>query len=318
MTLPFTVSEEDQGKRLDLFISEKLKLSRAKAQQLIEADRVLVNGKIKQKSYKLQKNDEVQVDESSLEEEKSPEVIIPQNIPLEILYKDEHIVAISKPPGMVVYPSLGHPDGTVINALAYHQKKLASVGGPLRPGVVHRLDKDTSGVLLVALTDEAYYRLVEMFKKREISKYYIAIAFGNLYGRGKIELPIGRAIGDRKKMSTKSKRSKEAITEWEVLENFSEHTLLRLKIITGRTHQIRVHLSSIGHPILGDSTYGRKVYLEIGKKRIPIRRQMLHAHRLTLPHPITGEELSIEAPLPSDMNELISILREDSKKTSKS
>lgn len=317
MTLPFTVSEEDQGKRLDLFISEKLKFSRAKAQQLIEAAKVLVNGKVKQKSYKLQKNDEVRVDDSSLKEEKSPEVIIPQNIPLEILYKDENIVAISKPPGMVVYPSLGHPNGTVINALAYHLKKLASVGTPLRPGVVHRLDKDTSGVLLIALSDEAYYKLVEMFKKRKINKYYITLAYGNLYGKGKIELPIGRAIGDRKKMSTKSKSSKEAITEWEVLENFPEHTLLRVKIITGRTHQIRVHLSSIGHPILGDSTYGRKLYLEIGKKKIPVGRQMLHAHKLELSHPITGKELSIEAPLPSDMNELLSILRESSK-TSKS
>jgi len=195
-----------------------------------------------------------------------------------------------------------------MNALAYHFKRLANVGAPLRPGVVHRLDKDTSGVIVIALDDKAYYGLVEMFKKRQIKKEYLAIVYGGLKGRGTITLPIGRAEHDRKKMSTRAKRAKEAITEWEVIENFQNYTLLKVRIITGRTHQIRVHFSAIGHPLLGDKTYGKKTYIEKGNKKIPVLRQMLHAWSIEFKHPVTGKTLQFESTLPEDMKKVVELL----------
>ncbi|MCS7164470.1 MAG: RluA family pseudouridine synthase [Thermodesulfovibrio sp.] len=308
MSILFNAEKADEGKRLDIFISEKLNISRAKAQEAIENKLVKVNNFIKTKSYKIKFNDLIEVLNINSLKSKTSEGIIPQNIPIHLIYKDDYLAVLSKPAGMVVYPCVGHPDKTLINALAYHIKKLANVGGPLRPGVVHRLDKDTSGVMVVALDDQAYYKLVEAFKKREIKKEYLAIVYGELKGSGKITTPIGRAIHDRKKMSTKSKKAKEAITEWEVIKNFKNYTLLKVRIITGRTHQIRVHFSSIGHPILGDKTYGRKTYIELGKRKIPVSRQMLHAFRMQFIHPITKENLEFEAPLPKDMQYIISIL----------
>ncbi|MEN2994720.1 MAG: RluA family pseudouridine synthase [Thermodesulfovibrio sp.] len=308
MSTLFHVEKVDEGKRLDIFISEKLNISRAKAQEAIENKFVKVNNSIKTKSYKIKFNDLVEILNVTFLKSKTYEEIIPQNIPIQLIYKDDYLAVVSKPAGMVVYPCIGHPDKTLINALAYHIKKLANVGGPLRPGIVHRLDKDTSGVMVIALDDQAYYRLVEAFKNREIKKEYLAIVYGELKGSGRITTPIGRAIHDRKKMSTKSKKTKEAITEWEVIKNFKNYTLLKVRIITGRTHQIRVHFSSIGHPILGDKTYGRKTYIELGKRKISISRQMLHAFRMQFIHPITKENLEFEAPLPEDMQYIISIL----------
>ncbi|MCS7203306.1 MAG: RluA family pseudouridine synthase [Thermodesulfovibrio sp.] len=307
MNYQFKVSLTDQGKRLDIFVSEKINITRTKAQQIIEKGLVKVNNTVKSKSYKLKAEEFVEIYNSSLPTEE-PKILIPQNIPIEILYKDEYLVALSKPPNMVVYPSVGHKDGTLMNALAYHLEKLASIGRPLRPGVVHRLDKDTSGVIVVALDDQAYYGLVELFKKRQIKKEYVAIVYGELKGSGKITTPIGRAQHNRKKMSTKSKKTKEAITEWEVIKNLKNYTLIKVKIITGRTHQIRVHFSSIGHPVVGDKTYGRKTYIEVGNKKIPVPRQMLHALKIEFQHPITGKYLQFEAPMPSDMKEIIRIL----------
>ncbi|MEN2985089.1 MAG: RluA family pseudouridine synthase [Thermodesulfovibrionaceae bacterium] len=307
MNYQFKVSLTDQGKRLDIFVSEKINITRTKAQQIIEKGLVKVNNTVKSKSYKLKAEEFVEIYNFSLSTEE-PKILIPQNIPIEILYKDEYLVALSKPPNMVVYPSVGHKDGTLMNALAYHLEKLASIGRPLRPGVVHRLDKDTSGVIVVALDDQAYYGLVELFKKRQIKKEYVAIVYGELKGSGKITTPIGRAQHNRKKMSTKSKKTKEAITEWEVIKNLKNYTLIKVKIITGRTHQIRVHFSSIGHPIVGDKTYGRKTYIEVGNKKIPVLRQMLHALKIEFQHPITGKYLQFEAPMPSDMKEIIRIL----------
>lgn len=309
MNHSFIVEFSDKDLRLDTFVAEKLNITRSKSQELIERKQVKVNNQYKPKSYRLKYNDLVEVVYSAAEEKDNLE-LIPQNIPVEILYKDDFIVGLSKPPGIVVYPSAGHRDGTVMNALAFHMKKLATVGGPLRPGVVHRLDKDTSGVLIVAIDDVAYYKLVELFKKREIKKEYIAIVYGELKGKGQIKSSIGRSESDRKKMSVRSRKGKEAITEWESIKNFDNYTLVRIKLITGRTHQIRVHFSSIGHPLLGDKTYGKKTYLEIDKIKVPVHRQMLHALKIEFKHPINGEVISLQSPLPQDMKSVIDILEQ--------
>lgn len=308
MSVNFSIDSFNEGKRLDLIVSEKLNISRAKAQELIERGDVKVNNSLKQKSYKLKADDFVEIFEDSLKINGETEKLIPQNIPIEVLYTDNYLVLVSKPAGMVVYPCIGHKEGTLLNALAYHFKKLATVGAPLRPGVVHRLDKDTSGVIVIAIDDRAYYGLVEMFKKRQVKKEYLAIVYGELKGSGTITLPIGRAENNRKKMSTNAKRAKEAITKWQVLENFKDYTLVKVKIITGRTHQIRVHFSAIGHPLLGDRTYGRKTYIEKENKKISVPRQMLHAWRIEFKHPVTGEDMKFESALPQDMRNIMELL----------
>jgi 23S rRNA pseudouridine1911/1915/1917 synthase len=308
MSVNFSIDSFNEGKRLDLIVSEKLNISRAKAQELIERGDVKVNNSLKQKSYKLKADDFVEIFEDSLKINGETEKLIPQNIPIEVLYRDDYLVLVSKPAGMVVYPCIGHKEGTLLNALAYHFKKLATVGAPLRPGVVHRLDKDTSGVIVIAIDDKAYYGLVEMFKKRQVKKEYLAIVYGELKGSGTITLPIGRAENNRKKMSTKAKRAKEAITEWQVLENFKNYTFVKVKIITGRTHQIRVHFSAIGHPLLGDRTYGRKTHIEKENKKISVPRQMLHAWRIEFKHPVTGEDMKFESALPQDMRNIMELL----------
>jgi len=308
MSVNFSIDSFNEGKRLDLIVSEKLNISRAKAQELIERGDVKVNNSLKQKSYKLKADDFVEIFEDSLKINGETEKLIPQNIPIEVLYTDNYLVLVSKPAGMVVYPCIGHKEGTLLNALAYHFKKLATIGAPLRPGVVHRLDKDTSGVIVIAIDDRAYYGLVEMFKKRQVKKEYLAIVYGELKGSGTITLPIGRAENNRKKMSTKAKRAKEAITKWQVLENFKNYTLVKVKIITGRTHQIRVHFSAIGHPLLGDRTYGRKTYIEKENKKISVPRQMLHAWRIEFKHPVTGEDMKFESALPQDMRNIMELL----------
>lgn len=311
MTEFYLVTAEEQDKRIDQFIAEKLKISRAKAQDLIDKGYIKVNGLIKNKSYRLKIDDRIDIFQFNFNKKQELTELIPQNIPISVLYRDEYLIAISKPPGMVVYPCIGHPDGTVINAIAYIAGKLANVGGPLRPGIVHRLDKDTSGAMIIALDDTAYWRLVEMFKNREVRKEYIALVFGKLRDSGKITSPIGRATHDRKKMTTKSKISKEAITEWKVIKTYNNCSLVNVRIITGRTHQIRVHFSSIGNPVLGDQVYGKKTKLDLKTGKLIIPRQMLHSFRLELIHPITKRNIKIEAPLPEDMKKIISILEEN-------
>jgi 23S rRNA pseudouridine1911/1915/1917 synthase len=193
-----------------------------------------------------------------------------------------------------------------MNAVLYHCGKTASIGGPLRPGVVHRLDKDTSGVMVVALSDEAYYRLIEQFRERSINRRYQALVYGEIKGdSGVIDLGIGRSSSDRKRMSTRTRRGKEALTKWRVLKNYGSATLIEAKLGTGRTHQIRVHFSAIGHPVLGDRVYGRKSSLEVGRRRILFPRQMLHAETLGFRHPITGEQVEFSSPPPPDMEECI-------------
>lgn len=301
------VQSLEAGQRLDTFLAKKTGVTRSQIQKLIEKGNVFVHGKTESQNYKVKAKDLISL---SIPEEKI-EGLIPEPIPLDILYKDDYLIAVNKPAGMVVYPSAGHSHGTLMNALYHHCRKLATVGGPLRPGVVHRLDKDTSGVMVIALDDEVYYNLVEQFRQKAIDKKYIALVYKNLTeDEGEIALRIGRSLSDRKKMSTRVKRGKEAITIWRVLERFGNATLIEVKLRTGRTHQIRVHFASMGHPLLGDKTYGKKVEIEVkGREKILFPRQMLHAELLGFIHPVTGKYLEFSASVPEDMSEKIKELR---------
>ncbi len=295
----------EAGQRIDTFLAVKTGITRSRIQKLIDRCAVLVNGIPESRNYRLKASDRISLD---IPAEEAGE-LTPEPIPLEILYQDEYVVVVNKPPGMVVYPAAGHGHGTLMNALAHHYGRLASIGGPLRPGVVHRLDKDTSGVMVVAAADSAYYDLVEQFRRRTIRRRYITLVYGNIKAdTGEIVLPIGRSGSDRKKMSTRVRKGKEAVTRWKVLERLGIATLLEVHLGTGRTHQIRVHFSSIGYPVLGDKTYGRKTELEIGKKKVSLPRQMLHAEMLGFRHPGTGEYMEFSSPLPEDMKRTLELL----------
>lgn len=297
------VQPSEAGERLDTFLARKTGITRSQIQVHIKSGDVFVNEKKVAQHYRLKAQDIIFLSIP----DKETEALIPEHIPLDILYKDEHLVVVNKPPGMVVYPAAGNLSGTLMNALSYLYKDLYAPGGPLRPGVVHRLDKDTSGIIVVACNNEAYYNLIEQFKQRTIKKKYIALIYGNLKDdAGEIVLDIGRSDSDRKKMSTRSRRGKEAITKWKVLDRFGIATLIEVELGTGRTHQIRVHFASIGHPVLGDRTYGKMTELTVrGKEKIFFPRQMLHAKILGFVHPATGKYLEFSSPLPEDMDERI-------------
>jgi len=303
------VEPSEGGERIDIFLAGKTGITRSQIQKLIEQGNVFVNDKSVNQNYRIRTNDLISLNIP----EKQDEGLIPENIPIDILYRDEHLIVVNKPAGMVVYPAAGHSQGTLMNALAYHCDKLAAIGGPLRPGVVHRLDKDTSGLMVVALDDAAYYNLADQFKQRTINRRYLALIYGNFKeDAGEIALMIGRSESDRKKMSTSVRRGKEAVTRWKVLKRFNHAALIEAKLGTGRTHQIRVHFASIGHPVLGDKTYGKKVEVEVkAQKKIMFPRQMLHAERLDFIHPITGEHLGFSSPLPEDMAEKLEQLQKN-------
>lgn len=301
------VSQEDINERLDILSARLFGITRSQAQKAIQLGEVRVNLVQSTSNYRIRLNDVITFAEPEPQDDAS---LIPENIPLKILYRDDALVVVDKPAGLVVYPAAGHRSGTLMNALAYHCPKLAMVGGPLRPGVVHRLDKDTSGVMVIALDDTAYYHLVEQFRERTINRRYRTLVFNPLKGEtGEIALDIGRSTVDRKKMSTRTQSGKEAVTRWRVLERFQDATLIEAKLATGRTHQIRVHFAAIGHPVLGDEVYGRTTLLERGRKKIAFHRQMLHAEILGFTHPITGEYLEFTSPLPDDMEKAIASLR---------
>ena len=308
-----TVTERGSGRRLDQFLSASdLKLSRSQAKNLIEKHRIILNQKPTKPSAHLKVGDTI----SGTLPEPSPLSLKPESIPLTILYEDSSIIVIDKPSKMVVHPAYGNPSGTLVNALLYHCKDLAGINGILRPGIVHRLDKDTSGAIVVAKDDEAFQQLLKQFKNRSVEKVYLAIVYGT-FGQeeGLIDTAIGRHPSERKRMSTRTKKGRMAITRWKKVEAFKSCTLLEIFPQTGRTHQIRVHLSSIGHPILGDPLYGRKgrpgalhdPVLKDCVKRM--NRQALHAHRLGFHHPRTGERVSFVSPIPQDMEEVLGWLR---------
>ncbi len=301
----FHIHAEDAGKRIDVVASEVTGHSRSRIQNLIEKGLLIVNGKTVKPNYKTRPFDAISI---SLPVEK--QTLMPEDLPVEILYKDDSIIVVNKPPGMVVYPGAGHDAGTLMNAVAYISTSLATVGGPLRPGVVHRLDKDTSGVMVIALSDDSYYDLVEQFRERTITRKYVALVFGNLRDdTGEISMRIGRSQSDRKKMSTRVRRGKEAVTRWKVLERYKTATLIEARLGTGRTHQIRVHLSSLGHPVLGDRTYGKKTAIDSGRTRIIFERQMLHAMTLGFVHPATRLYMEFVREMPEDMKNKVQQLR---------
>lgn len=293
----FIVEEQDVNKRLDVYLSEKNeKLSRSAIQRLIEEEKILINNKKAKASYKVQQGDEI-----TLEEILPKEIELKaQDIPLEVIYEDNDIIVINKPKGLVVHPANGNPDGTLVNAImAICKDSLSGIGGEIRPGIVHRLDKDTSGILIVAKNDEAHINLSEQIKNREVKKVYIALVRGVVKeNEGTIDMPIARSKNDRKKMAV-DKNGKNAVTHFKVLKRYDGYTLLEVRIETGRTHQIRVHLSEIGYPVVGDVVYSN------GKNRFDVIGQCLHAKSLDFKHPITGKEMHLEAELPEYFKNII-------------
>lgn len=294
------VKKEEVGKRLDSYISNKKEeITRTAAQRMIEEGNVLVNNKKQKVSYKVLEGDLIQIRPEEVKEIE----IKPQEIPIEIIYEDNDIIVVNKPKGMVVHPANGNPDGTLVNAImAICKDSLSGIGGELRPGIVHRLDKDTSGLLIIAKNDKAHVNMSEQIKNHQVKKTYIALVRGAVKeNEATINMPIGRSTSDRKKMAV-NKNGKEAITHIKVLKRYDKYTLLEVNIETGRTHQIRVHLSHIGYPIIGDYTYSN------GKNEFGVVGQCLHAKKLEFKHPITNKEMKLEAPLPEYFEKIINEL----------
>lgn len=290
------VSHEFAKTRIDQFLANELDYSRSFIQNMIKKDEITVNGKNVKANYKVEENDEITIVIPEPEDTK----VEAENINIDFLYQDKDIAIVNKPRGMVVHPAVGNRHGTLVNALLYHCKDLSGINGEIRPGIVHRLDKDTSGVMMVAKSDKAHIGLAEQIKEHSAKRKYYAIVHGNIAEeKATIKAPIGRHPKDRTKMAVVFKNSKEAVTHINVLERFGKYTLIECELETGRTHQIRVHLAYIGHPLVNDPVYGYK------RMEFPINGQALHSRTLDLIHPITGEALHFEAPLPKDFLDCI-------------
>ena len=305
----FHISETEAGERLDAAVSRLALISRSAAVKRIEAGEVTVNGVCLPKRYEVRAGDVISVTEA----EPVPAEALPEDIPLDIVYEDGDILVINKPKGMVVHPAAGNPDGTLVNALLYHCKgELSGIGGVLRPGIVHRIAKDTSGLLVVAKNDAAHRALAAELEGHHIEREYHALANGGFRDeRGTVDLPIGRHPVDRKKMAVirdGSHTARRAVTHYEVIGDFGAVTYLKLHLETGRTHQIRVHMESLGHPLLGDTLYGGGHTRFEKEHAALLHGQALHAKRLTFRHPRTGEVMSFECPLPEDFSKLLAIL----------
>ena len=306
--MKYTVEAQDAGKRLDAYLAENTDLSRSAAAKLIESGAVTVNGKKTEKKYLIKEGDEAEVILPEVEEYEA----VPENIPLNVIFEDSDIIVINKPSGMVVHPAPGNYTGTLVNALLYHCKdSLSGIGGVMRPGIVHRIDKDTSGLLVVAKNDASHRALSEELGYHGIEREYHALVRGGFKEEaGTVDLPIGRHPVDRKKMAVikSGEGAREAVTHYEVLRSYGQISYLKLKLETGRTHQIRVHMSYLGHALLGDEVYsGTKIPFE--KQHAPLfDGQILHAKRLSLTHPKTGERMTFECELPDNFKKLIEIL----------
>ncbi len=298
----YIVSEENAGIRLDAYITSQINdLSRTTVKRLIEEGNILVNKCNQKASYKVQSQDEIEVNEPEVKELN----LKAQDIPIEVIYEDSDIIVVNKPKGLVVHPANGNWDGTLVNAImAMCKDSLSGIGGEVRPGIVHRLDKDTSGLLIIAKNDKAHLNMSNQIKDRQVKKIYYALVRGIVKeNEATINMPIGRSSKDRKKMAV-TKNGKEAVTHFSVIERFKKYTLLEVKIDTGRTHQIRVHLSEIGYPVVGDEVYSN------GKNEFGVHGQLLHAKSLDFKHPITGKEMHLEAELPGEFSNILETLRE--------
>ena len=291
-----TIVVKEENERIDSYLAKTQELSRVMVTKLIEQEQIQVNGKKVKPSYKVQTGDSI-----TIEIPKPKETTLKaQEIPLQIVYEDKDIIVVNKEKGMVVHPANGNPEGTLVNAVMAHCKgKLSGIGGELRPGIVHRLDKDTSGLLIIAKNDKAHINMSKSIQNREVKKIYIALVRGVVpENEATINMPIGRSTKDRKKMAV-TKNGKEAITHFQVLKRYEKYTLLQIKIDTGRTHQIRVHMAEIGYPVVGDSVYSN------GKNEFGVEGQMLHAKSLDFEHPITKQPMHLEAPLPEYFEEVL-------------
>lgn len=302
--IAWTVEPESGGERIDKHVTDGLgegTASRSQVQEWIRSGSVTVNGKAVKPNAKVAAGDEIEVRIPDPE----PVEALPEDIPLDVVYEDADVIVINKPRGMVVHPAVGHSSGTVVNALLYHCRDLSGINGVMRPGIVHRIDKDTSGLLMAAKNDLAHASLAQQLKDHTVLRRYYALAYGVLpHERGTIDAPIGRDKNDRKMFAVTDRGSKRAVTHFAVLERFDDYTLVELRLETGRTHQIRVHLKYIGHPIVGDPMYGGRAGRTLG-----MVGQALHAGVLGFVHPRTGETLEFSAPLPADMEHALYTLR---------
>jgi 23S rRNA pseudouridine1911/1915/1917 synthase len=291
----FQVEDAGRGQRLDLFLHDRLpEFSRARIQEWIKSGRVRVDGAGRKASYELRAGESVEVEPAAA----PPLKALPEDLPLEILYEDQDVIAVNKPAGVVVHAGAGVHSGTLVNRLVHHFGTLSAAGGDLRPGIVHRLDKNTSGVLLVARTDFAHHALASQFSRRTVEKVYIALVQGTMKtGHGRITAKISRDPVRRTRMTARLGEGRAALTDWEVVRRWPAYTLLRVRIGTGRTHQIRVHLASIGHPVAGDRLYGAPPD--------PSGRFFLHAHRIAFDSPSTGARITVESPLPPELEDWI-------------
>lgn len=294
-----TAETEDAGTRADVFLAAKLGVSRSNMQKLLEDGRVKRGEKIIKANYKVRAGEMFVVDIP----EPEPIEAVPENIPLDIIYEDDDVVVLNKARGMVVHPAPGNYTGTLVNALLYHCSNLSGINSAIRPGIVHRLDKDTSGIMIVAKNDSAHISLSQQIQSKTAVRTYLAVVRGNIKtDSGTIETQIARDKTDRKKMAVVKEGGRDAITDYEVLERFGKYTLVRCKLRTGRTHQIRVHMEYLGYPLVGDPKYSPM------KTPFGIKGQALHSHTLEFTHPRTGERMKFEAPLPEDMHKIITRL----------
>lgn len=294
-----TAEAEDAGTRADVFLAAKLGVSRSNMQKLLEDGRVKRGEKIIKANYKVRAGEMFVVDIP----EPEPIEAVPENIPLDIIYEDDDVVVLNKARGMVVHPAPGNYTGTLVNALLYHCSNLSGINSAIRPGIVHRLDKDTSGIMIVAKNDAAHISLSQQIQSKTAVRTYLAVVRGNIKtDSGTIETQIARDKTDRKKMAVVKEGGRDAITDYEVLERFGKYTLVRCKLRTGRTHQIRVHIEYLGYPLVGDPKYSPM------KTPFGIKGQALHSHTLEFTHPRTGERMKFEAPLPEDMHKIITRL----------
>lgn len=290
----------EANERLDKYLAANTDYSRVMISKMIDAEFIKVNDKLEKASYKVRENDCIEILDGFKEETD----ITPTKMDINIVYEDEHIIIVNKPSGLVVHPGSGNYDNTLVNGLMYYANSLSDVNGEERPGIVHRIDKDTSGLLMVAKTNEAHQILTEYFKNKDVKREYLALITGVFpHETATIDAPIGRDPKDRKKMTVTADNSKEAVTHLKVIKRYREHTLVSLKLETGRTHQIRVHMKYIGYPVFNDPVYTNKKTTEFG--------QFLHSHKMEFDHPITKEHMSFECPMPTEMQEFINSLEVD-------